>query len=280
MLATCKIIIAGIVIEISSENVHLIGCLRQRYLAFAGDGSPALKIVIRWQSTSSGDRSEKPFFIDQDSSSFEQGNLRFSSAAYQGEVDLKQACGWLQLQTASPMDGVEYFFRVAYALYLFEMGGILLHGAGLVRDGFAHVFFGHSGSGKTTISRLSKDVVVLNDDLVALRPSDHGWDVYATPFWNSTQVAPTSHAAPLAGLYRLVQDCRIWLEKVSAAQAVAELAASVPVVSSDPQRSKFLMERCLQLATLVGVKRLHFREDNTFWDVICREQSASLEIHL
>ncbi len=43
--------------------------------------------------------------------------------------------------------------RLACALWLLPRGGLLLHGACVERDGFAHVFVGESGAGKTTLSR-------------------------------------------------------------------------------------------------------------------------------
>ena len=65
---------------------------------------------------------------------------------------------------------VEYFLRVIYALLVFQAGGLLFHAAGIVRDGQCYLFFGHSGSGKTTVARLSSTDLVLNDDLVVLIP--------------------------------------------------------------------------------------------------------------
>jgi hypothetical protein len=143
-----------------------------------------------------------------------------------------------------------------------------VHSAGLVRDDLAYLFFGHSGSGKTTVSLLSPDAIVLSDDLVALRPVEGNWMAYATPFWNPTQARPNPYAAPLAGLFRLVQDQRVWLEDISLALSVAELAASTPVVSADRLRSSLLMMRCAQLVRQVRVKRLHFRKDATFWQAV------------
>lgn len=50
--------------------------------------------------------------------------------------------------------GAENFLRVLTALQVLDHGGLLVHGAGIVRRGRAHVFFGPSGSGKTTVLRL------------------------------------------------------------------------------------------------------------------------------
>ena len=63
------------------------------------------------------------------------------------------------------------FLRVTYALLLIRHGGFLFHSAGMIRNGCGYLFYGHSGSGKTTVSRLSQNhVTLLSDDLVAGPP--------------------------------------------------------------------------------------------------------------
>ncbi|MFZ6030356.1 MAG: hypothetical protein ACOYYS_21820 [Chloroflexota bacterium] len=263
----CRLAIAHIHLEVCCASTVLADRLRQRYAAFAGAAEPGLRVRVIWQHTLQLDDALPPV-PPSDAFVFEKGKLSFDTPGYRGEVDLAASDAWLSLNARSPLEGVEYFLRAIYALLLFEAGGVLLHGAGLVRDRRAYVFFGHSGSGKTTASRLSRGVVVLNDDLVALLPDSGGWVVHATPFWNPTQVVPVRCAAPLAGLYRLVQDRCVWLEQISPGQAVAELAANIPVVSADASRSDRLVMRCAQLVRQIGVKRLHFLKDDSFWQAI------------
>jgi hypothetical protein len=265
---TYPIAIAGITLALACQSADLYRQVEQHYHAFYSASAPDCLAEVEWQPAEPGQAVSDEYTL-----TFDHGVARIAAANYQGEINLADGRAWLRLRAASPWEGLEYFVRVAYACLLFEHGGLLLHGAGLVREGRAFLFFGHSGSGKTTAARLSRQTIVLNDDLVALRPLADGWQAYATPFWNPTQVAPTPAAAPLAGLYRLVQDPHVWLEDISPARAVAELISSLPVISADAGRSGLTMIRCAQLVSQVGVKRLHFRKDDTFWDVI----AASLE---
>jgi hypothetical protein len=258
-----KIAIAGLTLGLDCDSAVLRQQFSQRYAAFASQQPAVLSAQIEWQDALSN--GALPLSYDF---AFEHGRLVFALPDYQGEIDLASHHVVLHLRASQPFVGVEYFIRTIYALWLFEMGGLLLHSAGLVRDGAAYLFFGHSGSGKTTVSRLSPTATVLNDDLIALWPTATGWVAHSTPFWNPTQVKPVSNAAPLAGLFRLVQDQRVWLEDVTPALAVAELAASAPIVSADAQRSAMLVARCTQLLRQVSLKRLHFRKDDSFWDVV------------
>jgi len=144
----------------------------------------------------------------------------------------------------------------------------MLHAAGIMRDKKTYLFFGHSGSGKTTISRLSTNKLVLNDDLVILMPENNGWQVYGTPFWNPTQVKPAAQNAPLVGLYKLVQDKSVFLKSIPASEALAELISNVPIIPADPGRTLKLIARLSEIMNSAPVQKLHFLPEPSFWDII------------
>jgi len=199
---------------------------------------------------------------------FDDRVLRCDEPGCQGTIDPVQRRGRLNLNTAQPLEEMEYFLRMVCSLIAFEVGGLLFHAAGIQRRGRAYIFFGYSGSGKTTIARLSAQDEIINDDLVLLMPSPDGWRVHATPFWNHYQAQPPTSPAALVGMFRLVQDSRVYLESASRAYAVAEMVGSVPVVSADLGRSLALLQRCQSILDAVPVYRLHFLEDASFWQVI------------
>src|SRR5262249_12282362 len=66
----------------------------------------------------------------------------------------------------------ENFLRVLVAYRLLELGGAVLHSAGVADGDGAFLFLGPSGAGKTTLSRQSEAQgrTVLSDDLNALLP--------------------------------------------------------------------------------------------------------------
>jgi hypothetical protein len=264
--AICTLVIGGLRLAVECDDAALAESLCRRYSPFMSSGRVHLHVRVHLNGTLRTGMPD-PTIV------FSAGLVRFTTPGYEGFINTQQGEGELWLSCAQPVDEVEYYLRVACALLAFQSGGLLFHAAGIVRDGRAHVFFGHSGSGKTTVARLSSDAIVLNDDLLLLMPAEsgNGWRVHATPFWNPTQVSPAGAlSAPLAGMFRLVQDTRVFLEAMEPGQALAELVASVPVISADSARLTGLLERGWRLIGAAPVYRLHFVPDASFWAVIPR----------
>lgn len=255
--------IADITVQVSCNVPTLAAALRRRYRAFPARGAAQLTAQVHLEG-----RRRSSALLDT-GIRFRNGVLHFTAPGYEGFIDEEAGQGELRLSSAQPVEEVDYFLRVAYALLALRAGGLLLHAAGIVRGGRAYLFFGPSGCGKTTVARLSRSDRVLNDDLVLLLPTEAEWRAYATPFWNPSQVRPAeAMAAPVAGMFRLVQDTEVYLEAVGPAQALAELVASVPVVTRDAQRARRLLEICRRLLDTVPVSRLHFLPDASFWRLV------------
>jgi hypothetical protein len=166
---------------------------------------------------------------------------------------------------AEPGD-LAYFVRTVFALRAFEEGALLFHAAGIVHRGAAYAFFGLSGSGKTTASRLSSGKPVLSDDLVLLREAGSGWDTWATPF--GRRRVREVRSAPLRALLRLVQAPEERLEPMRRGVALGELVANSPVVNADPVRSAALLARWEGILRSVPIYFLHFRKSEAFWEVL------------
>jgi len=237
--------------------------LRARYERFLSTHPPHLKAKVQVSSGRSATA------LSEQSMCFDRGVLRFVGSGSDGAVDVRRGYARLELSSADPASDIEYFLRVCMALLAFEQRALLLHAAGLVRHGRGYLFFGHSGSGKTTVARLSPEAEVLNDDLVLLRWERRRWHVYGTPFWNPTQVRPAEMSrAPLWALFHLVQDAKVYRRPLPPAQALARLIANTPVIPADPGRLPRLLAFHQRLLADIPAYDLHFRSDPSFWRLI------------
>ena len=251
--------IAGIPVRIRSSSLPLLDALQHRFQHFvAAPGQGGYDVHV---------------FVDEDaphhnhispSFQFDHQRVCFDLPGYTGFIDTASHSS-LRIASDQPFNGVEYFLRVVYALLCFEQGGLMLHAAGVVRNERAFLFFGRSGAGKTTAARNALDGIVLNDDLIALLPEDHGWRAYGTPFTNPTQTRPSSASAPVAGLFRLVQSPTLAIEPLLGARALAELLTSIPVLNGSPSPP---ISRCRQLLDTIPAYKLFLRPDPSFWPLI------------
>jgi hypothetical protein len=164
---------------------------------------------------------------------------------------------------------LENFLRVAFAHLALAKGGILIHGAGVVRDGRAFVFFGPSGSGKTTATTLSSGSRVLSDDLLLITREGSKFRAASVPFRGLLAPPATSEETyPIAGMFRLVKDQADFLEDLGRPQAVGQIVQSLPFVTDRAEAGPRILDVVGDLVNDVPVKKLHFRKDPGFWRVI------------
>ena len=161
-----------------------------------------------------------------------------------GKIDQRKSFAEFQISPSRPMQEVEYLIRIASAIWIFEKGGLLIHGAALVRNDRGYLFTGHSGAGKTTVCRVSKDALILNDDLIALGKSQYGWQVLATPFSNPTQNEPNPGKGLLKNILKLHQAKEHKIELQEPAIALADLITHIPVITIRQENMGVIMAIC------------------------------------
>ncbi len=102
---------------------------------------------------------------------------------------------------------------------LVEREVLLLHGSVVAVDGQAYLFTAKSGTGKSTHSRLWRELfgeraVMINDDKPLLRVSKEGVTAFGTP-WNGKHRLGGNLSAPLKALCILSRDERNHIEPIS-----------------------------------------------------------------
>jgi len=146
--------------------------------------------------------------------------------------------------------------------------GFLLHAATVLRNGKAYVFFGRSGTGKSTVAALSPAGSVLTDEISLLKRIDGQWHAFGTPFWGEFRAAGTNRSAPIAGMYRLSQSPDDRLEPLRPAELLKALLPCVLFFSARTADHERLLEILTTACREVAGYILQFREAQTFWEVI------------
>ena len=121
---------------------------------------------------------------------------------------------------------------------------LLVHGSAIVLDGEAYVFLANSGTGKSTHTRLWREVFgnrtrMLNDDKPMLRQSDNGVFVYGTP-WDGKHHLSSNASAPLKALVKLTRSDKNTIELLPKADALAVLVEHAIRPESTEKMAKVL----------------------------------------
>ena len=115
---------------------------------------------------------------------------------------------------------------VQFAFKLLRHGGIYLHASAIEVDGYAYLFSGPSGVGKSTHTGLWQSILphacIINDDKPALRRLDGTWYAYGTP-WSGKHHINKNKKAKLAGICFLARGRENSIRRLEEAEAVSRL---------------------------------------------------------
>ena len=198
--------------------------------------------------------------------------LKVRSYGFVGWVSIEDSGGEIALSRSEYERGewsMENYLRVCTAWKAVREGGVLLHGASLVRAGRAWIFMGPSGSGKSTLAAISRMGEVVSDDLTLVRRSPAGFRVEATPFRGTYRGGePLKGSFPVGGICRILQNKENRVSPCPPDHAVANLLASSPFVVDQMERSPEILTNLKTLTATHPVSYLHFSLDGNFWDVL------------
>lgn len=159
-----------------------------------------------------------------------------------------------------------------------DYDAFLIHSSGVIRNDAGFLFVGKSGSGKSTIARLSRAEHVLNDEICLISFVDDNVIINSTPF-NGYFSEKTEGTALLKAVFLLEHGPKHRLLKISGADAIIALMSQiVPPMALDEELTKEIrinmFEIASRLSKLVPVRRLEFQKDTKYWKLIDREFSS------
>jgi len=181
--------------------------------------------------------------------------------------------GWIDLATGRgeglccthDQGAAENFLRVAVARLLLPAGGFLLHACAVLSGSEAHVGFGPSGAGKTTLSGLAGSRAVLSDDLVVLRRDESGRLCAIPTLFRDGGAPPREGGYPVRRLMRLRKGSRVELCPLDRLAGARELLAAMPYLVDDPDSAEGALALADAASGSPGVSELTFPIDPSVW---------------
>ena len=259
--------ISSVKIELKVEPKSLAEMIRDRYREYIADGSAQYSVNVAWEPLEIAENRPN-HTIDQAAGRYDHGIYVIASPSYSATIDQKSTRAELLFRSSRPLEDIEYFLRIVISHGLLGLGGFLFHSAGIVWEQQAYLFFGKSGSGKTTTARNAGKRLILSDDLVGVLPTDENVAAHSTPFWNRGWAQQAKTSALVAGFYRLVKSQTVTLEPMRESIAVSEILSCIPIVPQNEAYCAQLIPTIQNMIDKVGVHYLHLRQDDAYWDVL------------
>lgn len=256
-MQTINLEIAGVGLTINSENPELIAQIADRYEGFVTPHGGGFTMTV--------DTERGITTIGEDHPRVTTTAAGFHYERRDFHMDVDKAACTIDGSCAPNMYSFDSCLRVFFTTHLLDLEGVMIHGASVVSNGNAYLFFGVSGAGKTTTARLSAPRQILSDELTILRKDGENYRAYGTPFWGELQKNGDNVSAPLAGLNNLVKDSTVYLEPVSPRVALKALMPCVLFFAHEKHLVNAAVDRIADIVGIVPANKMHFLPDNSFW---------------
>lgn len=157
------------------------------------------------------------------------------------------------------------FLMMLFAFSSAAADTLMFHASVICKEGFAYLFLGKSGTGKSTHSRLWLEHIpgteLLNDDnpVVRLLP-DGQVKVYGSP-WSGKTPCYRNEEAPVGAFVRLEQAPANNIDKVKFARAFATLIPSCSCLRQDEGQYIHICNTVISITSKVPVFKLECRPD-------------------
>lgn len=267
MTYSIKLGIADIIFEFFCPDIKLISWLKNNYETFVTDKPCDYKVFVR-KDKKQAQRADLP----AQAGLYSQPNVRWNKESFSAkrknfDVDINFKDALIQVK-ACRKAGIVDLVRFLINIILIRKKGLLLHAGAILHRGSVYVFVGHSESGKTTIARLSKGMIVLTDESTAIVKRRVSYYAYATPFAGEFGQVKQNMGAPIKCIFFINKSHGFGHRGSTPSEAVQKLFCSAIIDINDLKTVNFLFDALTLLATQIPCYELYFKPKPQLWSYI------------
>jgi hypothetical protein len=183
-------------------------------------------------------------------------------------IDAEKHTASLLIAPIGPAVCVDSIFRITTSFAAVDKGGFLLHAAAIKTPQGGFLFCGTSGSGKSTIAKMSEEIYdVMTDEMALVEKVDDGYRIMGTPFWGQLQMS-VNRSAPLRAVLLLSQASVSLVQDIPLSRALPEFMKTILYFGQNFETTDELLNVTLDFLGKVPVKKLSFQADRSMWEAI------------
>lgn len=247
-----------------SSNIEIQDILDQRYQGFLGPGETLFNVEA--------DR------LDLDLAYYRNIHVQSRNCEnihyifrwdFVAKVDINSRTSQLLMTKVGSPLCVDSILRIATSFLAIDKGGLLIHSGAIQSKGdHAYIFAGVSGSGKSTIAKISNDSrEVITDEMTLVEKCGDSYYVSGTPFWGEMQVSKNI-SRPLKAIFILEKAKENLIEEIPKTLAITEFMRTVMYFAQNQDAVTQVLEHVVNFLEKVPIYRLHFRPEISFWELI------------
>ena len=199
---------------------------------------------------------------------WDHDQLSVKTQSFDGQIDFSENEANVVLD---PECGIAWPVRVLGSWVLMKKGGFFLHASSILDEArrISYVFSGLSGSGKTTIARLSrKNDTVLTDETTAIAQCGNHYSAYATPFSGEYGPVRKNKGGTIKALFFIKKDMRFGHKRLSSREAIQQLFLNSRTHTIDPLMTDSLFTSFEHFVKTVPCYELAIKPDPGLWRYI------------
>ncbi len=247
--------------QIVCDCMQLMQLFNKNYLSITDDSCEIPDLTILVQGGFG-----VPFVDDEVKITREYNIITFTRADYVIEVDNEYRHAHIKVHDDLALKHA--LMNVYSSLIVYHNWGLLIHSSCVKENGQAHIFAGHSGSGKSTTALLSYPRELLSDEATIVKITPDEIMIMNSPFRSELETPYMEGYFPLSRihmLYQAQQNCHIALKK---SDAYIHLIDKIFFWTDHDHATKKILDLLNILVSRVPVYNLHFQKDHTFWELI------------
>lgn len=262
-------IVTLMVLDIAGVQIRLIGkekvWEKDRFCKFLSKEENSSSLSLRAHRLAAKSVPRQPLLNNQVDIYSKNGKVFIERWDFKGFLDFKNGKAEVRLSSESSF---ESFLRVIYSLILPQEDGIAIHASSLMKDGKVYIFPGKSGTGKTTLVRLSPEATLLTDEISLVKGIGAHPVAFGTPFQGDLGKPGENISASVRGVYFPVKDKGSYLERLNPKRALEKLLPNVVFFGQDQELLRRVFHLSYEFVISLPCYELHFLPEPSFWSLI------------